>query len=116
MAVSCEVKNGVGVVTVSGSLTAPVVESFRSQFNGWFETVPQVKRVVVDMGGVRFMDSSGLGALIGLLKRVAERGGELRLARPQSQVRTVLEITLAVNIVPIFPTVEEAVGGQEGAA
>ncbi|MCX6899304.1 MAG: STAS domain-containing protein [Verrucomicrobia bacterium] len=108
MAVTCENKNGVGLVTVTGSLNAPVAKSFHSQFAAWFESQPDVKQVVVDLGGVSFIDSLGLGALISVFKRVAERDGDMRLVRPQQAVKLVLEITRTSRILHTFGTIEDA--------
>jgi anti-anti-sigma factor len=114
MAIHCEVKNGVGVVTVTGSLNAAIAESFGSQFGAWFESQPGVKHVVVDLGGVSFMDSSGLRALIGVFKLVAGRGGSLNLARPQPNVKMVLEITCANRWCHLFGSLEEALHAAGG--
>ena len=114
MALHCENKDGVGLVTFVGSLSAPIVDSVRDQFAGWFERHPGVKQVVVDLGGVNFMDSLGLGALIAIYKRVAERGGEMRLARPLPVVKMVLEITRTSRILPILATLDEAMTEARG--
>ena len=53
-------------------------------------------------------DRSGLGSLIGVLKRAAARGGDVKLARPRPSVKLVLEITRANKIFNLCPTVEEA--------
>jgi len=50
-------------------------------------------RIVVDMHATTFLDSSGLGALIGGLKTARQAGGDLRIARPTEAVTTVLELT-----------------------
>ena len=50
-------------------------------------------RIVVDLAGVEFIDSSGLGALVSGLKTARQAGGDLRLARAGEQVRTVLSLT-----------------------
>ena len=47
-------------------------------------------RLVVDLGDVTFVDSSGLGAVIGGLKAARQAGGDLRIARPNQQVQLVL--------------------------
>jgi len=114
MSVNCEIKNGVALVSVTGSLSGAIVESFRSQFGAWFQSQPGVKQVVVDLGGVSFLDSLGLGALIGAFKRVAERGGEMHLARPQPNVKMVLEITCTNRILRLFGSVEEALRAAGG--
>lgn len=108
MAINFEIRNSVGLVTVTGSLNVAIVESFRNQFCAWLQSEAGVKHVVVDLGGVGFLDSSGLGALIGCFKRIAERGGGMSLARPHPNVRTVLEITCVNRIMEIFGTLDEA--------
>jgi anti-sigma B factor antagonist len=50
-------------------------------------------RVVIDLGDVDFMDSSGLGALVASLKTARGAGGDLRIAAVGTQVRMVLELT-----------------------
>jgi anti-sigma B factor antagonist len=49
--------------------------------------------VVVELSGVDFMDSSGLGALVGCLKTARQAGGDLRIAAPTDQVRMVLKLS-----------------------
>ena len=108
MAARFEVKDGVGLVTVSGPLTAGQVDSFRVEFNEWHKSSESFHNVVLDCHGIDFMDSSGLGALIALLKRVSEAGGDLKLARLPPKVRMVFEITRAYKIFQICDTVAEA--------
>ncbi len=80
----------------------------RRQASAWFESQPNLNQVVVDLGAVTFMDSTGMGALIGMRKWVAARNGALRLARPRPNVKLVLEITRANKTCSIFTTLEEA--------
>ncbi|HXF71237.1 MAG TPA: STAS domain-containing protein [Actinomycetota bacterium] len=65
-------------------------------------------RVVVDLVDVSFMDSSGLGVLIGGLRRLRERGGELALVCGEGAVRRVLAITGLDQLFPIHASVERA--------
>ena len=67
--------------------------------------------VVVDLGGTEFMDSSGLGALVGCLKTARGAGGDLRIANVQEQVRMVLELTNMDRIFTPYPSVETAYDG-----
>ncbi|HEY3078932.1 MAG TPA: STAS domain-containing protein [Chloroflexota bacterium] len=69
------------------------------------------RRVVVDLGEVPFIDSSGLGALIGGLKAARQAGGDLRLARPAQQAQTILELTTLNRVLRPYATVEEALAG-----
>lgn len=65
-------------------------------------------RLVVDLHGVPFIDSSGLGALIGALKSARVAGGDMRIARAGPQVRYVLEITMLDRVLQCHATVEDA--------
>jgi anti-sigma B factor antagonist len=65
-------------------------------------------RLVVNLSDVGFMDSSGLGALVGALKRVNERGGRLVLACPEGSPLKVLTITGLDKVFPIHSSVDEA--------
>ena len=65
-------------------------------------------RLVVDLSTTVFMDSSGLGALIGCLKKARQAGGDLRLAAPTEQVTTVLELTNLHRVLQPATTVDDA--------
>jgi anti-sigma B factor antagonist len=64
--------------------------------------------VVVNMAGTEFMDSSGLGALIGCLKIARQAGGDLRIANVQPQVKMVLELTSMHRVLTPYESVEAA--------
>ncbi|MEI6149764.1 MAG: STAS domain-containing protein [bacterium] len=114
MDVRIEKKGTVGVVTLTGPLSALSVDSFRDQFLQWWDAAPEIRNVVMDLANVEFMDSSGLGALIALLKRVADRGGDLRLCGIQKKVRLVFEITRAHRVFEILDTQDGAVASFYG--
>jgi anti-sigma B factor antagonist len=65
-------------------------------------------RLVVDLHAVDFIDSSGLGALIGGLKSARQQGGDLRIVDAGDQVRAVLKLTNLDRILAPYGTVEEA--------
>ncbi len=51
------------------------------------------RRITLDLGAVGFVDSSGLGVLVGALRRLDQSGGRLRIEHAQDSVRKVFEIT-----------------------
>ncbi|GAB3604745.1 STAS domain-containing protein [Conyzicola nivalis] len=65
-------------------------------------------RVVVDLSGVDFMDSSGLGALVGCLKTARQAGGDLRIAAPSEQVTMVLQLSNLDRILTSYVSPEDA--------
>lgn len=95
-----------GVITPVGRLT---MVSAKSLTEAVASLVDQgAPRVVVDLGETTFIDSSGLGALVAGLKRCRQAGGDLRIARPSSQVTTVLAMTNLDKVLTPRPTVDEA--------
>lgn len=64
--------------------------------------------LVVDLTKVRYMDSSGLGLLIGALKRVRGVGGQLHLVVASPALLQVFQITALTQVFTIFPTRAEA--------
>jgi anti-sigma B factor antagonist len=66
------------------------------------------QRVVVDFGNVTFLDSSALGAYVGLLRRLNQKGGALRLAALRPGVRMILEVTRLDRVFTTTATVDEA--------
>jgi anti-sigma B factor antagonist len=65
-------------------------------------------RLVVDLAGVEFMDSSGLGALIGALKTTRQAGGDLRIAAPGEQVAMVLQLSNVDRILKPYENADAA--------
>ncbi|HAS83716.1 MAG TPA: hypothetical protein DCS43_13850 [Verrucomicrobia bacterium] len=100
------------VVVVSGALNAAVVDGFREQVHAWMKANEKVTQYVIDVSAMDFIDSAGLGVLIALLKRVTERGGDIRIAGLLAKARVVFEITRAFKIFEIYETVEEALRAE----
>jgi anti-sigma B factor antagonist len=65
-------------------------------------------RIVVDLEGVEFLDSTGLGVLVGGLKRLRSNDGDLGLVCTQSRILKVFEITGLTKVFSIFDSVDAA--------
>ena len=70
--------------------------------------------VVVDLQGVDFLDSTGLGVLVAGLKRVRQYGGDLSLVCTREHILKILDITGLVKVLRVYDSVEAttAAGGQ----
>ncbi|MDY7011582.1 MAG: STAS domain-containing protein [Planctomycetota bacterium] len=66
------------------------------------------QRMIVDMTGVSFMDSSGVASLVKLLSRVRRDKVDLRLAGLAPRVRSVFEITRLDTVFDLYPGLQEA--------
>jgi anti-sigma B factor antagonist len=68
--------------------------------------------LVVDMENVEFLDSTGLGVLVGGLKRVRAHDGSLRLVCTQERLLKIFRITGLTKVFAIYDTVDAAVSDQ----
>jgi anti-sigma B factor antagonist len=69
---------------------------------------PAPDRLVIDLTGVSFVDSAGLGALIGGIRRTREASGAVAISTPRPGLTRVLRTAGFDRIVPMEPTVEAA--------
>jgi len=106
---SRQVDNGVTVVAPTGRLDVAGAPALKDAISEALKNGPP--RVVLDMEGISFVDSTGLGSVIAALKQIRSSQGDLRLAAPNQQVRVVLELTTLDRVFPYYSTVEEALTG-----
>ncbi|MBB5342872.1 STAS domain-containing protein [Tunturibacter empetritectus] len=67
-----------------------------------------IRKLILELSGVEFLDSAGLGFLMILYGKMKTNNGELRLVAPTERVLDVLKITCTDAILPIDPTLEAA--------
>ena len=65
-------------------------------------------KIVVNLNGVSYVDSSGLATLVEMLKRTRTYGGKMRLSDLASKVKSLFEITKLEKLFEIYSTEEEA--------
>lgn len=66
------------------------------------------RQFVLNLENVQYMDSGGLGTLVGLYTSARSAGGDLRLAAPNEKVAHVLGITRLASVISIFPDLQRA--------
>jgi anti-sigma B factor antagonist len=66
------------------------------------------RRIVVNLDNVEYIDSAGLGVLVGTLARLREQDGDLAVVCNAPRIRRVFEITKLSQIVPLHETDEQA--------
>ncbi|TLP96548.1 STAS domain-containing protein [Nesterenkonia salmonea] len=97
------------VIAPQGRLTAVGAPSLRKALNHLLEQGNV--RIVVDLSETAFIDSSGLGALIGGLKAARLAQGDLRIAAPTPAVSSVLKLTNLDKVLRAYPSAETAYHG-----
>ena len=73
-------------------------------------------QLVLDLDGVGFLDSTGLGVIISILKRTRTHGGDLRLVANQESLRSLFQLTGLDRTLPLAPSVERAIADAGAAA
>ena len=100
-------QDGVVVLCVEGTdaLDTACAAAFK---HAAVEAIPDGGDVVVDLGGLDFVDSAGVGAFVGLYKAARARGARLRFAGARPGVRSVLELIRLHRILEISDEVAGA--------
>lgn len=99
--------DGTPVFELAGSLdiaTSPSVRATLTDASGRGS-----HRIIVDLQQVDFLDSTGLGALIGAQRRAREFEGEVRLVAKEGQILRLLRITGLLKVFAVYPNLDEAV-------
>lgn len=100
-------QNNITVVrVVAETLETGNVAAFRSAIGTVLE---RKQHIVLDLGELSFMDSTGLGALLSCLRTAKSNGGSVKLARLGSEVSQLFEMVMMDRVFDIHPTVEGAV-------
>ncbi|CAN5751532.1 MAG TPA: STAS domain-containing protein [Actinomycetota bacterium] len=96
------------VVSVSGEIDVYTAPKLREKL---IELVSEgTYDVIVDLEKVDFLDSTGLGVLVGALKRVKAHDGSLALVCTQDKILKIFKITGLTKVFPIHSSVDEAAG------
>ena len=91
------------VFRLKGPFTLSTMFDFQAALRG-----PEVKGTIVDLSGVSYMDSAGLGVLLGQYAHAQRAGYKFALAGVSPRLRTLLEVTHTDQLLPLFPTQADA--------
>lgn len=107
MKVKAVQQGSVTVITLQGNLMGgPDATSLNSQINDLLAA--QKKNIVLDLNGVEFMNSSGLGMLIGGASTLKNAGGRLVLARASEKILSLIKVTKLSSVFDHYTSVKSA--------
>ena len=109
-----DVTDGVPVVAVRGEVDFGSAPRLRELLVS--TAMEGNHQVVVDLRAVDFLDSTGLGVLVGALKRVRANSGELALVCTSPRIRKVFEVTGLTKDFALYDTVDDAASGNSSTA
>ena len=75
------------------------------------EVAKQPRMLIIDLSGLRFMDSSALHVILRANRTMDRQGGVLALASPREPVAKMLRLTAADQLIPVYASVSEATAG-----
>ena len=108
MKIQESVQNGVAVLALAGKLMGgPEMGEFGERIAELKKT--GIKRVVLDMGEVEWINSTGLGMIISAYTTLTRDGGGVKLARVGDRVQNLFVITKLVTLFDAYESVESAV-------
>lgn len=101
--------DGVAVVALSGDIDLQSSPAVRQQLLACFENN---RRVVVDLSGVTYIDSSGVASLVEAFQLARKKEGTFALVNVSSAVMRVLSLARLDRVFSIHPSVEAAISAQ----
>lgn len=96
---------GVTLALLSGDLDHHTARLMRSEIDREISERHPI-RLIIDFSAVTFMDSSGIGLIMGRYKLMSEQGGEIIVARPPAYIKKVLRLAGVDRLAPIYDTIE----------
>lgn len=96
----------VAVFALSGTLDIATSPSLRAALMEAADR--EDHEMIVDLSQLEFLDSTGLGALIGAHKRASEHNGAVRLVAQEGQILRLLRITGLLDVFSVYPNLEAA--------
>lgn len=108
MKIKEKIENHVAVLTLSGKMMGgPETTALHDHIRGLIND--GLNKVVIDLGGVKWMNSSGMGVLMACTTTLKNSDGQLVLARVSDKVNSLLMITQLIKVFDTFETVERAI-------
>jgi stage II sporulation protein AA (anti-sigma F factor antagonist) len=100
-------KGSVLVIKISGELDHHSAEYFRQKIDS--EIIKSTTRdIIFDLSNLDFMDSSGIGVLMGRYKNISKFNGRAVIVNPGKQIRRILEMSGILKIMKVYSNSEQA--------
>lgn len=112
MKIKEKIENHVAVLGLSGKMMGgPDTNALHDHVRGLI--ADGIKKVVVDLGDVKWMNSSGMGVLMACMTTLKNNEGRLVLARVSDKVNSLLMITQLIKVFETYETIDRAVSAME---
>lgn len=111
MSASLKVLGETLIVRLDGELDLHSASEFREAVAAAFQERERLKNLVLLMHDVTFIDSTGVGAVLGRFKEVTGRGGRLAVVGLQAPVRRIFAMSGLLKLIPVHDSEGQALAG-----
>ncbi|MFZ5644102.1 MAG: anti-sigma F factor antagonist [Bacillota bacterium] len=108
MELKTETLESVLLVRIDGEIDLAVADIIREAMDSQLDSNPQVKNIILNLTDVTYIDSSGLGVILGRYRKIYRVGGKMFVVGLRPQVRKILEISGLFNIIKECPSEKRA--------
>jgi anti-sigma B factor antagonist len=109
MSFTARTESGIYVVGVDGQLIVGNRHELKQEVLGALDEGS--RKFIIDFASTGYIDSSGLGVLVSLSRKIAETGGQIRLAALNEDLTTLFELTKLDTLFELYDSVESAIDG-----
>lgn len=101
--ITVKIKNESLIVKISGDLDLVIAKEFRETIDKILSD-KLIRNLILDISEVNFIDSSGLGAILGRYKFLKQRGGKMSIWGANPSVYRILDLSGIMKIIPVLKT------------
>lgn len=105
MLLTVEERSNVKLIKLTGRIDASNCEDYRSEL---FREIQANKKIILCLDNLEFIDSSGMGVLVKMLRNSLDQGGDVVVINLNYKTRLVFEITRANNLFSIYNSLDHA--------
>lgn len=109
MELKAEKKKDTLYVQITGELDLHTATDFSQGLDKYLQKYPSIKNLILDLKGIDFIDSSGLGVILSKYKLISKKGGQIALVGVSPQVKRIFEVSGMLKIMSIYNSKEKAV-------
>ncbi|MDS1030122.1 anti-sigma F factor antagonist [Bacillota bacterium LX-D] len=111
MNIEIKAEEGTLIVEISGELDMVVADEFKQKVERLLSQ-KKYDKLILDFKNVSFIDSSGLGVILGRYKTISQYNGRMAIVSVQNPVQKILELSGILRILNIYPDVSSAIAAM----
>lgn len=105
--IKCEYDNDIYIVKLSGDIDHCSSEKIKRQI--YLNTSKFVRKMIIDLSNVEFMDSSGIGMILGRYKEIEERKGKIAITGIKGNMERIFNMSGLYKIINKYNTINDAI-------